>query len=74
MVTGEIKCQIHFISDMFEKKTFGEDIFHYTYLMKGSKLLAVSQERDPRVIVDSLLGMLDVLDVLAKIILRKKPR
>lgn len=42
--------------------------------MKGSKLLAVSQERDPRVIVDSLLGMLNVLDVLAKIILRKKPR
>ena len=59
---------------MFEKKTFGEDILYYTYLMKGSKLLVVSQERDPSVIVDSLLGMLDVLDVLAKIILRKKPR
>ena len=74
MVTDVRKCQIYFISDMFEKKTFGEDILHYTYLMKGSKLLVVSQERDPSVIVDSLLGMLDVLDVLAKIILRKKPR
>lgn len=59
---------------MFEKKTFREDILPYTYPMKGSKLLAVSQERDPRVIVDSLLGMLDVLDVLAKTILKKKPR
>lgn len=74
MVTGERKCQIYFISDMLEKKTFGEDILPYTYPMKGSKLLAVSQERDPRVIVDSLLGMLDVLDVLAKTILKKKPR
>lgn len=59
---------------MFEKQTFGEDILHYTYLMKDSKLLVVSQERDPSVIVDSLLGMLDVLDVLANIILRKQPR
>lgn len=70
---------------MFEKNTSREKVSHDTYMMKGSKLLVasqesflvVSQERDPRVIVDSLLGMLDILNVLAKrptkYILSKKP-
>ena len=62
---------------MFETNTSGEKVSHYTYMMKGSKLLAAYQERDPRVIVDSLLGMLDISNVLAKrptkYILSKKP-
>lgn len=46
-------------------------------MMKGFKLLVMSQERDLRVTVDSWLGMLDIWDVWAKrpikYILRKKP-
>lgn len=59
---------------MFKKKTFEEKVSHYTYMMKGSKFLVMSQERDLSVIVDSLLGMLDVFAKRpTKYILRKKP-
>lgn len=46
-------------------------------MMKGSKLLVMSQERDLRLIMHSFLGMLDIVDILAKrptkCIRRKKP-
>lgn len=35
-------------------------------MMRGSKLLVMSQERDLRVIVHTFLGMLDIMDILAK--------
>lgn len=72
-----MKYLVYFILDMFDKKTLEEKVLHYTYRMKASELLVISQERDLRVIVDSSRNVGHIgcfgKNKATKNILRKKP-